>query len=163
MIKDSRDFVNRTGADTNTVLKAGEIQVRETKRGIEFHAWNHERQRMIHIGTLLGQVYEKGNCTILRQPEPSICLPQSEYGAVMETGAVYLRCIPPDKSGTFSISLQDFKRHAEAYYNAGYGPQWRCALQYFQSIAKTGRRNPIIDNPVKIKQAEPEIRQISLF
>jgi hypothetical protein len=153
--------------DNNTVLKAGEIQVRETRRGIEFHAWNHERQRLIHVGTLLGQVYEKGNCTILRQPEPSICLPQSEYGAAVEVGAVYLRCIPPDKSGMYAISLEDFKQHAEPYHNISYGPQWRGSLRFFQFSSKVGKRNPIIDNPV-IPINEPLlarkiVKQMSLF
>lgn len=148
----------------NTTIKAGEIQVKESKRGVEFHAFNFQRQRMIHIGTLSGQTYEKGNCVILRQPEPSICLPQSEYGAAVEAGALFLRCIPPDKSATYAISLRDFKQHAEAYYNAGYGPQWRVSLVHFSHTSKVGKRNAHIDNPpVQVPRDVIAERQMSLF
>jgi hypothetical protein len=146
-----------------TITKAGEIQVKETKRGIEFHAFNWQRQRMLHIGTLKGQTYEK-QAEILRQPEPSFCLTQSEFGAVQDCGAGFIRIIPQDKSGTYSISVSDFKRHAEAYYNGAYGPQWRCALIHFASIAKVAKRNAHTDNPV-IETPQPLIRdrQMSLF
>jgi hypothetical protein len=104
--------------------KAGEIQIRETKRGIELHAWNCERQRLLHIGTLVGVVCEK-QVTILRLPEPSINLTQSELGALESLGAVYLRCIPADKSATYSISVENFRKFGQPYFNPQYGPQWR--------------------------------------
>ena len=148
----------------NTIVKAGEIQVKDSKRGLEFHAFNWQRQRMLHIGTLKGQTYEKV-AVILRQPEPSFALTQSEYGALVDQGAGFIRIVTPDKDRTYSISVQDFKRHAEAYYNAAYGGQWRCSLNHFASIAKVGRRNAHTDNPV-IATAEPigpKINQMSLF
>jgi hypothetical protein len=145
------------------ITKGGETQIRETRRGVELHAFNFQRQRMLHIGTLKGQTYEK-QAEILRQPEPSFCLTQSELGALVDMGAGFIRIIPGDKSKTYSISVQDFKRHAEAYYNGAYGPQWRVPLGMFASIAKVAKRNPITDNPV-IEQAAPLIRerQPSLF
>ena len=147
----------------NTIVRAGEIIVKETKRGIEFHAFNWQRQRTLHIGTLKGQTYEK-QAVILRQPEPSFALTQSEFGAVMDCGAGFIRIIPQDKSGTYSISVQDFKRYAEAYYNAGYGGQWRVPLGKFSSTPKVAKRNAHTDNPV-IEVAAPLLRdrQMSLF
>jgi hypothetical protein len=149
--------------NTTSHVKAGDTIVKETKRGIEFHAFNWTRQRMLHIGTLKGQTYEK-QAEILRQPEPSFCLTQSEFGAVVDCGAGFIRIIPQDKTGTYSISVSDFRRHAEAYYNGAYGPQWRCALIHFQRTSKVAKRNAHTDNPV-IEVAAPLIRdrQMSLF
>jgi hypothetical protein len=147
----------------NTIVKAGEIIVKETRRGVEFHAFNWQRQRTLHIGTLKGATYEK-QAEILRQPEPSFCLTQSELGALIEMGAGFIRIIPGDKSRTYSISVQDFKRHAEAYYNGAYGPQWRVPLGAFASIAKVAKRTAATDSPV-IEQAGPIVKewQPSLF
>lgn len=148
------------------ITKAGEIQVKETKRGVEFHAFNWQRQRMLHIGTLKGATYEKV-AVILRQPEPSFALTQSEFGAVQDCGAGFIRIVPPDKSGTYSISVQDFNRCKEAYYNAAYGGQWRVPLGKFASIAKVGKRNASADNPVIAAPrdiiAERRENQMSLF
>ena len=152
-----------TNSNNITIVKAGEIQIKETKRGIEFHAFNFQRQRMIHIGTLSGQIYEKV-APILRQPEPSFSLPQSEFGEVVEMGAGFIRIVTPDKSGTYAISVPDFKLHAEAYYNASYGPQWRVPLGKFSHVAKVAKRNARTDNPV-IEQVRDIIqsKQLSLF
>jgi hypothetical protein len=145
------------------ITKGGETQIRETRRGVELHAFNFQRQPMLHIGTLKGQTYEK-QAEILRQPEPSFCLTQSEYGALVDMGAGFIRIIPGDKSRTYSISVQDFKRHAEAYFNGAYGPQWRVPLGKFASIAKVGKRNAAIDNPVvETVRDIVQDRQISLF
>jgi hypothetical protein len=147
--------------DTNTLLKAGEISLKQTKRGLEFHAWNHERQRLIHVGTLRGVTYEKGNCTLLRQPQLSICLPQSEYGAVVEAGAEFFRAISPDKSAKYTISVAGFKEHAEAYYNRGYGPQWRCPVQFFSYVGDIIERR---NEPQHIDTTPaPQYEQPSLF
>lgn len=148
----------------NTIIKAGEIHVKETKRGIEYHAFNWSRQRMLHIGTLRGQVYEK-QAQILRQPEPSFAVTQTELGALIETGAEFIRVVLPGKAATYSISLEDFNRHKEAYYNPGYGPQWRTALKYFQHVTKIAKRNAAIDNPVREQPQPllPEIKQLGLF
>jgi hypothetical protein len=145
----------------NTIVKAGEIQVKETKRGVEFHAFNWQRQRMLHIGTLKGSVYEK-QAQILRQPEPSFAVTQTELGAILETGAEFIRIVPGDKSATYSISVRDFDRCKEPYYNAGYGGQWRVPLIRFSRTSKVSRRNPITDNPV-IETPGLQIKQISLF
>jgi hypothetical protein len=121
---------------------------------------------MLHIGTLKGQTYEK-QAEILRQPEPSFCLTQSEFGAVVDCGAGFIRIIPQDKSGTYSISVQDFKRYAEPYYNAGYGPQLRCVLPRFFHTSKVGKRNARTDNPpVPVARdviAERREAQMNLF
>jgi hypothetical protein len=148
--------------DNTIILKAGEIKVKETKRGFEFWSFNFQRQRMLHIGTLKGRTYEKV-VTILRQPEPSISLPQSEYGAAVEWGAMFLRAIPSDHSATYAISLRDFKANAVEYYNAFYGPQWRVPLTEFSSISTTAPRNAITDNPVIETKAELLPRQMTLF
>lgn len=131
----------------DNTLNGGKIQTRQTERGIELHSFNFERQRVLHIGTISGAVYEKGNAAILRNPEPSFNLTQSEYGAAVENGAEFLRVIPADKSATYSISLENFKRFAEPYFNSTYGPQWRCPLSKFSATNRTGKRNPITDNP----------------
>lgn len=146
-------------------LKAGETIVKETKRGKEFHAFNWQRQGMVHIGTQSADVYEKV-AVILRQPEPSFCLTQSELGALIETGAGFIRIVTPDKDRTYSISVQDFQHHKEAYHNLGYGPQWRVPVGKFAQIAKVAKRNPIVDSPVKQIAApiiKHEVRQPSLF
>src|SRR5687768_8080949 len=132
--------------NNNTTIKAGETVIRESKRGIEFHAFNWQRQRMLHIGTLSGQVYEKV-AVILRNPEPSFALTQSEFGAVEEMGAGFVRIVTPAKDATFAISVNDFKRFKEPYYNSAYGPQWRVPLGKFSHVAKVAKRNPITDNP----------------
>jgi len=132
----------------STIFKAGEIKVRETKRGLEFHSFNWQRQRVVHIGTIKGQTYEK-QAEILRQPEPSFCLTQSEFGALVDCGAGFIRIIPGDKSRTYSISVQDFKRYATDFHNSGYGPQWRVKLERFSSSSRVAPRNPIVDSPVR--------------
>jgi hypothetical protein len=148
----------------NTVsqfVKGGEIVTKETRRGIEFHAFNWQRQRMLHIGTLRGQVYEK-QAQILQKPEPSFAVTQTELGAILETGAEFIRVVLPGKSATYSISVQDFQKHKEAYHNPGYGPQWRVGLKHWAHVTKIGKRNAAIDNPVR-EQVRPIIQQISLF
>lgn len=145
--------------------KAGKITLKETKRGIEFHSFNLQRQRMIHIGTLSGEVYEKV-AVILRQPEPSFALTQAELGAVLDTGAGFIRIITPEKDKTYSISVRDFQLHKEAYRNLGYGDQWRVSLGKFSQIDKVRQRNPIIDSPVLEAPREAikdRPRQMDLF
>jgi hypothetical protein len=144
-------------------IKAGEIVVKESKRGTEFHAFNFQRGRLLHIGTLSGQVYEKV-AVILRQPEPSFALTQAEFGKVQEAGARFIRIVTPEKTATYAISLEDFQRFKEAYHNPTYGPQLRCALTHFASSSTVAKRNPIIDNPVSEK-AEPveRAKQLTLL
>jgi hypothetical protein len=150
--------------NNSTFARAGQIVIKESKRGVEFHAFNFQRQRLIHVGTLNGSVYEKGNCVILRQPEPSFCLPQSEYGAAVEAGALYLRCIPPDKSATYAISLQDFKEFSTPFYNQMYGPQWRVPVSKFSHTSKVSKRNVILDSPaLAVARDIVQERQMSLF
>jgi hypothetical protein len=144
-------------------IKAGEIIVKESKRGTEFHAFNFQRGDLLHIGTLSGQVYEKV-AVILRQPEPSFALTQAEFGKVQEAGARFIRIITPEKTTTYAISLEDFQRFKEAYHNAAYGPQWRVSLVHFSSVATVAKRNPIVDNPV-IEKDEPveRAKQLTLL
>ena len=149
--------------DSTKQIKAGEIILKETKRGLEFHAFNFQRQRLLHVGTVIGATYEKV-APVLRQPEPSFSLPQSELAAVEECGAEFIRIVLPDKSMTYSIAVKDFRRHGEAYYNAHYGPQVRCALGAFQHTTKVGKRSPLLDNPpIPAVRDIVQDRQISLF
>jgi hypothetical protein len=144
-------------------IKAGSIITEETRKGIKFLAYNHERRRMLHIGTLAGAVYEKV-AVILQKPEPSFALTQSEFGAVVEQGARFIRIIPPNKDGTYSISVKDFQRFGETYFNSNYGPQIRCALVHFARSGAVAKRNPHVDNPV-LEQAEPveRAKQLTLL
>lgn len=148
--------------DQEYIIKAGEIKTRESKRGIEFHAWSHERQRWIYIGTKSGRVYEK--CTaILWRPKPSISLTQAELAAVEDSGADFLRCVFTDKPVTYSISLEDFKANAEPHDNAIYGGQWRVLLEKFTQIGAVTTRNAHLDNPTQARAEMNIPRQLSLF
>lgn len=149
------------------ITTGGGIQIKRTARGVQFWAHNHERGQSIHIGTLIGSVYEKGGVAILQLPEPSITLTQAELGAAREAGAEYLRFLTREKI-TYSISLADFERHAQPYFNAKYGPQWRVALGRFVSAGRTARRNSITDNPRTgdgdpMEYHRPQPRQLDLF
>jgi hypothetical protein len=138
------------------------IDVRQTSRGAELHSFNHEKRRWLHVGTISGEVYEKGNISILNNPEPSICLMVAELQEAEKAGALFLRCILPDKSGTFAISLGDFRANAEAYYHAKYGRQLRVGLPKFQYIGAVVKRNARTDNPRKSK-GELNIPQLDFF
>jgi hypothetical protein len=132
--------------NNNYNTRWGDIQIRPGKRGgIEIHAYNHERGRSVHVGTVKGAVYEKGNCAILRKPEPSFCLNRAELQAAREAGAQFVRMIADGK--TYSISLTDFERSAEYFNNVFYGLQMRAPLRFFAFSSTTAPRNPITDNP----------------
>src|SRR5215217_8873732 len=121
--------MNKDNSNFNS-LQAGKIQVKEGKKGIEIYAYNHEHGRPLHVGTLIGRTYEK-TAPILQKPEPSFCLPQSELGAVIEQGGEFIRFIGRGRPGTYAISVTDFQRHGEPYFNQSYGPQIRVALTQF--------------------------------
>lgn len=145
--------------------KWGEIETRPGKRGgIEILAMNHERGRRVSVGTVKGSVFEKGNAAILRQPEPSFCLSKPELEAAKDAGAKFLRIVTSSKQ-THSISIEDFERHAERYYNAYYGEQIRCPLRFFVFADTAATRNAVLDNPKIEREAEPlpRDRQLSLF
>ena len=151
--------------ENQLVKKAGEVTISESKKGrIKFYAYNHQQGRRLHIGTLSGAVYEKV-APVLRQPEPSFSLTLSELGAVEQTGAEFIRVVLPDKSATYSISARDFRRFAEAYYHAGYGPQMRCALTHFSHVAAVQKRSARRDNPVieTTREIRPAAQQLGLF
>lgn len=158
------DFTTRTLKNQTQSTKAGEITLEEGKKGkVKFYAFNRQRGKRLHIGTLQGATYEKV-AVILRQPEPSFALTQSELGAVIETGAGFIRIIPPDKSGTYSIAIKDFQRHKQPYFNSGYGPQWRVPLAHFAHSAAVQKRSPRRDNPVIAVQRDIiKPRQLGLF
>jgi hypothetical protein len=145
-----------------TFLRAGEIQIREGKKGKEFFAFNHEHKKPLHIGTLSGATYEK-TAPMLRKPEPSFCLPSSELSAVERAGGLFIRFIARGSVGTYATSLEDFKRHGEKYFNASYGSQVRLALKFFQYSPKVAKRNPIVDNPVIAINEPIGPKQPSLF
>jgi hypothetical protein len=130
----------------NQFIKAGEIEVREGKKGIEFYAFNFQHGKPLHIGTLIGRTYEK-TAPVLQKPEPSFSLPQSELGAAIEQGAEFIRFIGRGRPGTFSISVTDFQSHGEPYFNQAYGPQVRVSLTRFSYTPKVQKRNSITDNP----------------
>jgi hypothetical protein len=140
---------------------AGNISTEATKRGLKFFSFNHERRKYLHIGTLIGATYEKSSA-VLRSPEPSLCVSESEFGAVQEAGGQFIRFIV-GRSHTYSISVLDFARQAEKYFSAGYGDQLRVKLTAFSSIATVRPRNLIVDSP-RLSQAKPiGPRQLSLF
>jgi hypothetical protein len=152
-------------SEDTTFHKAGQIQVREGKKGIEFYAFNFQHKKSLHIGTLIGATYEK-TAPILQKPEPSFCSPQAELAAIEQAGGQFIRFIGRGRPGTFAISLEDFKLHGEPYLNPGYGPQIRVSLRHFAYSVKVGRRNAIIDNPPVMRNDPLEpvtIKQMSLF
>src|SRR5688572_589413 len=96
----------------NTIItKAGETIVKETKRGIEFHAFNWQRQRVVHVGTKKGVTYEK--VAVVFRKLQTFNLTQSEFGKIQELDTGFIRIIPPDKSGTYSIRVSDFDRYKQ--------------------------------------------------
>lgn len=134
-------------SNQNYSTKWGDVEARPGKRGgIEILSMNHERGRRLHVGTVIGSTYEKGNPAILRKPEPSFCMGQNELQAAKDAGAKFLRMITSDKK-TYSIAITDFERNAERYFNAYYGDQLRVPLRCFQFSAAAAPRNPITDNP----------------
>jgi len=149
----------------DNITKAGVITTKEGKGGkLKFYSYNHERGKSLHIGTLIGQTYEKV-AVILRQPEPSLTLTSLELQAVQDAGGLYVRFIV-DRSRTFSISVRDFIRHTEKFYNRQYGPQLRVPLKHFEFSPVVAKRNARRDNPV-IEQPSitslPMWEQPSLF
>jgi len=146
-----------------TFLRAGKIQIREGKKGREFFAFNHEHKKSLHIGTLSGATYEK-TAPILNKPEPSFCLPQSELTAIEQAGGQFIRFIARGSVGTYAISLDDFKRHGEKYFNAGYGYQIRVPLTKFAYSPRVTKRNAMLDNPViaTTEPIGPKVKQLGL-
>jgi hypothetical protein len=155
--------------DSNTNLSnlktAGKIMIREGRKGLEFYAFNHQHRKQLHIGTLSGAVYEK-TAPILEKPEPSFSLPQSELGAAIEQGAGFIRFIGRGRPGTFSISVQDFQKYGQPYFNQSYGPQVRVSLTKFAYSPRVSKRNPIMDSPaLEIARdiIKPQTKQMDLF
>lgn len=130
----------------NNNTLAGKIEVEEGKGKLKFYAFNHQRGQRLHIGTLQGMTYEKA-AVILRQPEASLCLSQTEYAAIEEAGGQFIRFIV-DRAQTYSISLNDFVRNAEKFYNPSYGGQYRVALRFCVFANAVQKRNAQVDNPV---------------
>lgn len=149
--------------DTTDFYKAGQIQTREGKKGVEVLAYNFQHGKPLHIGTLIGSVYEK-TAPILHKPEPSFALPKSELGAVIEQGAAYIRFIGRGMPGTYSISVDDFQLHGIPYFNRSYGNQIRVSLRRFEYSPKVQKRNNIVDNPpVERTRDIIQERQMPLF
>ena len=147
----------------DNITKAGTISTEEGKGGkLKFYAFNHTRGKRLHIGTLIGQTYEKV-AVILRLPEPSLTLTTLELDALQSAGGLYIRFIV-DRSRTFSISVSDFNRHAEKFYNPHYGYQLRVALKHFEFMPVVVKRTVKMDNPV-VGRDLPIIkdRQMTLF
>jgi hypothetical protein len=147
-------------AKYNTSLRPGEIQVTEAGPGVfRFFAFNAEAQCTKHIGTVVGQTYEKV-AAILRSPEPSLLLTVAELDAVIWTGAKFIRV---QKGGTFSISVEDFQAAKVEYFHQVYGRQWRVPLSAFQSSKGVQKRNPILDNPVEPQADSEGWHRLDLF
>jgi len=143
----------------STNAQAGKIQIKEGKKGIEFYAFNFQHGKSLHIGTLIGRIYEK-TAPILQKPEPSFSLPQSELGAAIEQGAEFIRFIARGAVGTYAISVTDFKQQARPYFNQSYGPQMRISLTNpnLSHTSKVVKRNPILDSP-PLEVARPIIKE----
>ncbi len=152
----------RDNSTSSQTMHAGEIQTRQTSRGIEFHAFNHQRGKALHIGTVIGQTYEKV-ARILQLPAAGFALTQAEYAAVLEAGAQFIRILPPG-GGTYGISVEDFGRYAKLYHNGYYGSQLRVDLDRFQFTSKTARRNARTDNPATAQPGPiaPREKQLTL-
>lgn len=155
----------------NTILGVhntewGDVYTKETKRGLEFFAYNRERGRSIHIGTLKGTTYEKGRVSILLKPERSIALKPEEYQAAVDAGGVVFRAQTTDGE-TYTIMFEDFHRLKIEYFNPTYGKQWRVALSYFQRSATTTKRNPVLDTPRcgdgNKEYVRPQPQQLPMF
>jgi len=151
-----------------SISEWGDVYTKEAKRGLEFYAFNRERGRSLHIGTLKGTTYEKGRVSILLKPERSIALKPEEYQAATEAGGVVFRVQTTDGE-TYVIMFDDFNRLKDEYYNPTYGKQWRVALHYFQRSATTAKRNPILDTPRrgdgkgKKEYVRPQPQQLPMF
>jgi hypothetical protein len=145
-----------------------QIEIRAKGEDREVLAFNQERGKWLHVGTISGQTYEKGNASILHRPVPSFTLTKTEYTEVTQAGAEYLRLIPHDKSATYCLSLARFYQVAEPYSNAWYGDQLRVPLSKFERAATTRKRNKRTDNPARVTE-QPDIiqqrreRQLGLF
>ncbi len=133
--------------NNSTPKSTGDITIKETKRGIEFHAFNHERRRSLHIGTIKQRVYEKV-AAVLEKPVPSFSLPVSEYKAIVKHAAEFIRIVPLNRDATYSISVQDFMRWGIPYDNQFYGRQMRVPLTKFNKVSTTAPRNAAVDAPV---------------
>lgn len=146
--------------NNTTKTQWGDIETRPAKRGggIELLAYNHERGRRVSVGTVRGDVFEKGNAAILRKPEPSFCLSRSELNAAKEAGANFIRLITPEKT-TYAIELERFEANAEKYFNAYYGDQLRCSLRFFAFIASAKPRSERADNPAMPAHGKDVIEQ----
>ncbi|GEM_PF-5202165 len=145
---------------------AGKIQLEEGRGGkLKFYAFNHNKRRRVHIGTLIGGTYEKV-ASILRQPEPSLCVTTSEFGALVDAGAQFIRIIA--EGATYSISVPDFKRQAVEFYLPAYGPQLRVPLRAWQYSSAVTKRNSRTDAPALVRSvmdviADKRERQLNLF
>ena len=131
-------------SERNYTTKAGTITTRPGKRGLEFSSYNIQRQRMIHIGTLISKVYEK-SATILRK-ENALTLTTAEVTTIQDNGGGFVRFVV-GRSATYSISVPDFLSHSKPYYNPGYGQQLACELKYLQFSNTYQKRNSQTDNP----------------
>jgi len=146
-------------------IKTGVILIKETARGLEFHAINYERGQLLHIGTISGIVYETVK-PILEKPERSFCVSRSEYEKLTGLATGIIRVITPAKDRTYAITVKDFDQHKKSYYHKMYGYQWRCALKWFSDSPEVVQRNAILDNPpiaVERDIIQDRIDQLSLF
>lgn len=130
----------------NFTSKAGKIEVQESKKGLKFFSFNHQRGKLCHIGTLKGRTYEKA-AQVLRQPEPSLTLTSMELEAVKEAGGQFVRFII-NNAQTYSIDVLTFTNNAVKFYNPSYGYQLRVSLKYFQFANAYTKRTAATDNPV---------------
>jgi hypothetical protein len=150
---------------SNSTTHWGDIFTKKGKRGLEFHAYNRERGRSVHVGTLSGGVFEKGRVSILRKPEPSIALKPDEYQSAKDAGATVFRAQTVDGE-TYVIRLDDFHRLKVEYFNPTYGKQLRVPLCHFQRSGTTVKRNAVLDNPRGGGRGEyvrPQLQQLPMF
>ena len=147
---------------THQNQKAGQVEVREGKRGKEFWAYNLERGECVNIGTARNQVYETAKPIF--QQRQTLNLTEAEFSAVLATGVRFINIVV-NKSKTFSIEVERFARYAKPYDHPRYGRQMACQLKYFSFSNKTAPRNDRRDNPVVEHPGAiaPRDRQLQLF
>lgn len=129
----------------NQTIKAGEIETRQTRRGLEFWAYNLQRGEPVCIGTQLDRVYEKVQ-PVFRQRK-TFNITRAEYAAILEAGASFINIVLPDKSMMYSIGVERFARYAQPYDHSQYGSQLCCPLKYFSPSDQVSPRNQRRDNP----------------
>lgn len=130
--------------------------------GVKIYA-NHPTRGKVHVGTVSGATYTKGLTQngLLHYPVLSVSMGVDELAHVEQAGAVYFVVERSDQGISYSISLENFKRHGE-HINRGYGEQIACPLHHFTSGVGTGR-TVRLNNPPEPSPGYQRPQQLDLF